>query len=364
MSDPGYTKTACSHCGVELEFPTGSAGRQITCPHCNTLTILTAAGSRAVTPRPSHRGLIIAGAVLFCVALAARIYFFGLRPAPAPEPAVAAAEPSAPIVPAHPAPPPAPAAPVKVAAPAPAPAPADAALREISGQLFYVLTDGTTAKLPATDILVMDATDARSLYGERWATAKSNLARLASIRAGFDAQLESCSEQLHATQDKLDKLGKLMDLTDQNIRLTRQNIQAAGLSESQPANDPKGDIAQLLTLLAKQKRNTALQAQLSGRVQAIGEQMRAATRENQAAGEELPRWHSPRIFFEEPLPPVLGKAATDADGRFTLKVPRKGEYWIGALVSGGTNDCGWLLPLPPATTNAITLDNNNTLYLP
>lgn len=40
MSDPGFAKCGCQHCGNHLEFPQAAAGQAIPCPHCGETTVL------------------------------------------------------------------------------------------------------------------------------------------------------------------------------------------------------------------------------------------------------------------------------------------------------------------------------------
>ena len=41
----GYTKIACPQCGGHIEYPVGSAGRQVGCPHCGAAVVLGGAAA-------------------------------------------------------------------------------------------------------------------------------------------------------------------------------------------------------------------------------------------------------------------------------------------------------------------------------
>jgi DNA-directed RNA polymerase subunit RPC12/RpoP len=56
MSDSNYQKCACSSCGGNIEFPLGSAGELIECPHCGAQTKLVSTpenSSAQATEKPA-----------------------------------------------------------------------------------------------------------------------------------------------------------------------------------------------------------------------------------------------------------------------------------------------------------------------
>jgi DNA-directed RNA polymerase subunit RPC12/RpoP len=45
MSEPGFIKCPCRHCGGRIEFPTQAIGMTVDCPHCGQKTLLGRAAS-------------------------------------------------------------------------------------------------------------------------------------------------------------------------------------------------------------------------------------------------------------------------------------------------------------------------------
>jgi DNA-directed RNA polymerase subunit RPC12/RpoP len=360
MGETGNLKTLCGRCGAEFEFPATAAGRAITCPSCREKIVLKILarpplGRTFMFSLPSSRLRFLALGIVLLAAALAVWFFLPDRKGPV-EAAPVAALPS----------PGAPAPAVPGNTPAVAPAPAMPA--EISGRIRLVRADGSVVKFPATDVVLLDAAEGRARHAECLAAARSNSAWLVSMKAGCDAQAETNSAQLRALEEKLDTLKRLTDLTEEGIRLTRTNIQALGLSEAAPQRDPKGDIAQLNLLLAKQKRNGALQEQLQVKMKGFEQKIAALVAQTRTLLEEQQRWHSPRPFFARPWTNVIAQATTDADGGFILELPGAGDYWIAAFIPRpeGTagKDYGWLLPLTPDADGNVELSNNNAIYLP
>lgn len=360
MSAAGNLKTSCGSCGAEFEFPASAAGREITCPNCRHKILLQAAAN----PPPGRTlsgcrklprtGLLVLGVLLFCGVLAAGIYLLGRKGQAAKQPGDGrpAAIAATPPIPADPAP----------AASVPA------APRDIDGRIRFVLADGSVANFPATDVVLLDAAEGRARFDACWAVALSNSARLVSVKAGYDAQAETNSAQLRALEERLDTVIRLADLADEGIRLARLNIKALGLSEADPSRDPKGDIAQLNNLLAKQKRNIALQEQMRTIMKGFEKQGATLAARIKTVTEEQRRWHSPRTFFAKPWTNAITQATTSSDGRFTLELPAAGSYWIAAFIprpdEAADKDYGWLLPLSPDSDGSFELSNNNAIYLP
>src|ERR1044071_4736707 len=56
MSEQKFLKTACEHCGENIEFPAEGLGMAVPCPHCQKRTRLSLPGSSAAVesvPPPS-----------------------------------------------------------------------------------------------------------------------------------------------------------------------------------------------------------------------------------------------------------------------------------------------------------------------
>jgi hypothetical protein len=50
MSEPGFLKCSCAHCGGHIAFPEHGIGLSVNCPHCGQGTILTAPDAPPVAP--------------------------------------------------------------------------------------------------------------------------------------------------------------------------------------------------------------------------------------------------------------------------------------------------------------------------
>lgn len=100
MSEPGFIKCPCRHCGGRIEFPTQAIGMTVDCPHCGQKTLLGRAASTA-KPAPAtpalaaaadtapastspRRPLAVLAAVGVLLAAAGGVWWW-LQRAPAPE---------------------------------------------------------------------------------------------------------------------------------------------------------------------------------------------------------------------------------------------------------------------------------------
>jgi hypothetical protein len=81
--------------------------------------------------------------------------------------------------------------------------------------------------------------------------------------------------------------------------------------------------------------------------------------------KRLEQWHSAKFYLAD-FPKPIGSAQTDADGEFTLAVPSRGAYVLGAEtsreVSSDSEDYVWLIRVPEgARSGTKVLLSNETL---
>jgi hypothetical protein len=120
MSKTSHLKGPCQRCGGTIEFPADGAGLEVTCPHCDQLTVLAAAPAVEAPdevpddspvdmppPSPKRKPAIMAALVLVVAAMVAGAFLLRGRPdqfrasppSPAPPPTNVAAPREAPIRP-------------------------------------------------------------------------------------------------------------------------------------------------------------------------------------------------------------------------------------------------------------------------
>jgi hypothetical protein len=73
---------------------------------------------------------------------------------------------------------------------------------------------------------------------------------------------------------------------------------------------------------------------------------------------------SPEALVSEQWPKAISKGITDADGRFTIQVPKRGTFCIAAFATRKIDRYeveryGWILPLQPGANGKVFLNNNN-----
>lgn len=79
MSEPGFAKCECRHCGGHIEFPDAAGGQAVPCPHCGQLTELPAK-SRGI---PHLRLALIVGGVALIAAISIALARSGKHKPPA-----------------------------------------------------------------------------------------------------------------------------------------------------------------------------------------------------------------------------------------------------------------------------------------
>lgn len=106
MTEPGFIKCPCRHCGGRIEFPTQAIGMTVDCPHCGQKTLLgraaaatkPAAAPAAPAAEPvsasatsARRPYVVLGVLCALLAVAGGIWWWRQRepsaPPPPPQPA-------------------------------------------------------------------------------------------------------------------------------------------------------------------------------------------------------------------------------------------------------------------------------------
>jgi hypothetical protein len=72
MAENEYSKCECEHCGGHIEFPTGSVGAAVNCPHCGNPTTLR------VGPR-SRKTRVLIGIIIAMLAVIGASSFFAVK---------------------------------------------------------------------------------------------------------------------------------------------------------------------------------------------------------------------------------------------------------------------------------------------
>ena len=201
----------------------------------------------------------------------------------------------------------------------------------LSGQVFIATKGRQNVKLGATMVYVFDRSAVDSLLGGLYTfvTAKSQRLRLDLMAAETaERDTKAAAEQAEATAKR------------------NQQLYEQGFVFS--------DSVTAITVA----REAAVQAR-----DAYG----SARNWVESLWAQVDYYHSYGFYFSYFRSPIL-TAETDADGKFTMQIPRTGEYLIGAqtdrLVWNGTEVYYWLQPvsLEGQEQRVVNLSNNN-LYV-
>jgi hypothetical protein len=194
---------------------------------------------------------------------------------------------------------------------------------EIRGQVFLSLVGGGAVKLAGVEVLVVSADEAapiRSAEGVLCKTAISNLTYWVARRAEWSQKVYN--EQMSS-------------------KMQERALSGIGLPQS---------VQEQTATTAKRKRLDPL------------------IKEADQIEAEISQWNTPQFLLPGRWRDIVTSGITDADGWFTIRVPKQGRFYVTAMaerVEGSSvMHYGWLLPLERELKNQLFLNNNNRLTLP
>jgi hypothetical protein len=195
--------------------------------------------------------------------------------------------------------------------------------KEIRGQMYMSLVGGGAVKLAGVQVLVVTAEEAmkiKSLEGVQCQTALTNLKYWVARKAELSQKVF-------------------------NERMIERSF------------------AESLNGIALPKwvqEKTAVEAKL--------DRLKPLLKESEQIDDQINRWNTPQILLPDRWRNNVCSATTDADGWFTVQVPKQGCFYATALAEraegSSVQHYGWLVPLAANSENQVFLNNNNRLPLP
>jgi hypothetical protein len=119
------------------------------------------------------------------------------------------------------------------------------------------------------------------------------------------------------------------------------------------------------SLLSKRKERQKEAENYAIKLQKVRSDLLSKETEATDLENKIRYWESPSIYFEEPWSQIVSTTTSDADGKFTLEVPKNGKFIIAAkssrLVNNSKEEYGWLLAIESEKQSEVLLNNNNLL---
>ncbi len=181
--------------------------------------------------------------------------------------------------------------------------------------------------------------------------------RLAKIR-----QLEALQAQLRQSHNANDldaaaeQVKKALDL--------QKEFDAIDLQEKENAPKIKKKEAQYAEL---DKQITAVSTSSEKKVTELSERVTLCNADCKKAKTAVMQFPTLDFYLSDPLPAPSMKTTTDADGKFEVKLPRKGRFAVFARASRSseskTENYAWFFWLPSASDETpLMLSNNNLVF--
>jgi len=216
--------------------------------------------------------------------------------------------------------------------------------REVSGQAFVVLNNRDTVKLSLLDIVAVPEAEALQRLS-RASECKTKTKELRIQKADLEKDIQLLEKEIAAKKE----LAKQFEGHANRF-----------IAQTDSKNPPE---------LAKEISRSFDSAMASWKLvekrieEAVEKQGAAQTKltDVQAA---LRLWSGPRPYLEGPWKTVRAKVTTDADGKFSIKLPMEKLYLAGYATRKSLADeeeFGWI---EPVISETVMLNNKNMLAVP
>ena len=260
------------------------------------------------------------------------------------------------------------------------------ATRSIHGQVFVVTEGGTSVKLGSVRILLFPeermlahVADRDHWYEAALSRARDENAELARVVAESDAisdslealrmarlraelkQTETDEERSRerariARRDAQDAVGKYADAHERRMAAaTSDQIMRGDV-------DPVEERRRMEVLAEEADQAEAREGSLLQRIATLKTQLSGAGARSRFQPLPIPHKTSAMYFEDLPLPRMA--AETDADGRFTLRLPSTGKWVIAAhgerKLSGRVEDYYWMVRVSTGGEGDLLLSNSCT----
>ena len=250
---------------------------------------------------------------------------------------------------------------------------------EATGQVFVVLSNRQTIKLSAVDVFVIDAeavgNHVRQVEAATALCLSEAQMQLAVCKSNYSVMHPQESElrtaRAKATEwwwgsgkpSRPETPARWLFVDDaayqQAVRIYLQDLR--NWSNSVSAWNSKVEQSR-----SEEKILTAQIDQIEALMTSNGTRWAALNR-------EISRFSSPAVYTDKPWPTSESKCTTDADGRFSVKVPNRGSYCLAAAASRlinstdsnkGTEYYVWVVPVAKHSKEPMLLNNANLLVKP
>ena len=182
-------------------------------------------------------------------------------------------------------------------------------------------------------------------------------ARLATMK-----KMEALQSQMlrpRASQsltDAADQLEKALKLKKELDAIDRQEKEIAPMLAAKKAR-----------LAEVEKQITAVNGPSEKQVAALSSRVASCKAEYENVSKAAEQFPTLEFYLSDPLPAPHTRTLTDADGRFELKLPRKGRFAVFARatrkVGTASENYAWFFWLPTATDDTpLLLSNNNLVF--
>ncbi len=237
--------------------------------------------------------------------------------------------------------------------------------REIRGQIFIVKQSGEPFRLSAVEIQVFAAApNIEEQIANKYNEARTNLTVLWEQESKLRPSLQYARYTYEMTAKLVAGGRQLIATIDEEIALEKESVaemESSGFGYGQDRRDLAWSLGQ------KKKYQGELDTNVA-RLATAETDLREKEGAESTLAADIRRWATPHIYFESPLGNFVTTANTDADGRFTLELPKTGSFIIVAQSSRSigslVEEYGWIVRIPPEKQNEILLNNNNLLRIP
>jgi hypothetical protein len=311
----GYATCACRHCAGGIEFPVEGVGQEIECPHCGSATQLYSPihGAASRVRSNPRRLLTVTGVVLLVAALCIAYVFTP---------------------------------------------------KKVNGQIFVFLTNGQTLKLSGVRIKVVKASEgfAAEING-KWSQAKTNLSLLREKRATLDQVISLKRTQRDLAASIVVGTKRLLQLSDYTIDLFTDSV------TNRLVGGFMQDDARRSLVIEKAKRRDyeAEDQRANSDLRGVESELRERSAELAGIVDRISHWESSSIYDDLHWPQEVTRTKSDADGRFSISIPKRGRFIVAASTSfvslGATKELLWFAELKQQPGDFF-LNNDNLLTAP
>jgi len=216
--------------------------------------------------------------------------------------------------------------------------------QDVTGQAFIVLKNRETVKLSMMDLMVISEVEATKRLAIS-DVCQAKVKEFEKLKRQVERDIESLDGRIQKAQADYDSFSKLAD----------EWVELGHRSES--AETGKSVVRGLEKCTTAMTADAKESAHLKPLKNTVEEKLKQVTK-------DISFWNGPAPYFLPPIQSWIAKTTTDADGKFSLKVPVGKALYLAAYAErqspAGTEMEGWIVPV----SQTLMLNNNNAIPSP